>query len=308
MAAQQLEVIGIDHGWQNMKIRSNVFGSGIKEIATEPAFFDNVLEYNGKYYKVGTGRVGVTNTKVEDDNYFHLTLAAIGKELAARNKRKADILIAAGLPLTRFGSEKDDFVSYLSRERELKFRFEEKEYEVTVEKVCVYPQCYAAVADRLKSLPDKVCIVDLGSWTIDIMPLYKQIPDESTCVTIPEGLITCMHAINNQCVRLFNTKLDEMDIQDVMCGGNSGLPEEYREVIYQGLKEFTDKIKNYLNEGGIRVATTPVTFVGGGASIMKTFGSLQGRQVKYVEDIKANAKGYEYLAGLAVRSGNLKIG
>lgn len=303
-----IEVIGIDHGWQNMKSRSYIFGSGKKEITTEPAFFDNVLEYNGKYYKVGTGRVGVTNTKVEDDNYFHLTLAAIGKELSARNKGKANILIAAGLPLTRFGSEKDDFVSYLSRERELKFKFEERQYDVTVEKVCVYPQCYAAVADRLRSLPDKVFIVDIGSWTIDIMPLYRQIPDESECVTIPEGLITCMHAINNQCVRLFNTKLDEMDIQNVMCGRNSDLPEKYREVIYQGLREFTDKIKHYLNEGGINVTTTPVTFVGGGASIMKMFGSLQGRQIKYVEDIRANAKGYEYLAGLAVKSGVFEVG
>ena len=53
-------VIGIDHGWSQMKTaNADVFTSGVREITTEPALFDNVLEYNGKYYKVGNDRLNV---------------------------------------------------------------------------------------------------------------------------------------------------------------------------------------------------------------------------------------------------------
>ena len=49
----KIEVIGIDHGWSNIKTSSQVFVTGVKEITTEPALFDGVLEYKGRYYKVG---------------------------------------------------------------------------------------------------------------------------------------------------------------------------------------------------------------------------------------------------------------
>ena len=64
----KLEVIGIDHGWSMMKTISQVFVTGVKEITTTPALFGDVLEYEGKYYKVGTVRQEVKDTKVEDDS------------------------------------------------------------------------------------------------------------------------------------------------------------------------------------------------------------------------------------------------
>lgn len=60
---KHIEVIGIDHGWSNMKTVSKVFTTGVKEITTEPAFYDNVLEWGGSYYKVGGKRLEVRDTK-----------------------------------------------------------------------------------------------------------------------------------------------------------------------------------------------------------------------------------------------------
>ena len=73
----KIEVIGIDHGWSNMKTSSQVFTTGVKEITTEPALFDGVLEYKGKYYKVGSSRQEVRDTKTEDESFYLLTLAAV---------------------------------------------------------------------------------------------------------------------------------------------------------------------------------------------------------------------------------------
>ena len=71
----KLEVIGIDHGWSMMKTISQVFVTGVKEITTTQALFGDVLEYEGKFYKVGTVRQEVKDTKVEDDSFYLLTLA-----------------------------------------------------------------------------------------------------------------------------------------------------------------------------------------------------------------------------------------
>ena len=49
MEDNHIEVIGVDHGWANCKTIGSVFISGVKEISTEPALYDNVLEYEGKY-------------------------------------------------------------------------------------------------------------------------------------------------------------------------------------------------------------------------------------------------------------------
>ena len=48
--------------------------------------------------------------------------------------------------------------------------------------------------------------------------------------------------------------------------------------------------------------TTPITFVGGGATVMKLFGGLKQKNIEYIEDVKANAKGYERLAKMFLNS------
>ena len=92
----KLEVIGIDHGWSMMKTISQVFVTGVKEITTTPALFGDVLEYEGKFYKGGTVRQEVKDTKVEDDSFYLLTLAAVAKELKRRGLAEAKVFLAPG--------------------------------------------------------------------------------------------------------------------------------------------------------------------------------------------------------------------
>ena len=64
-----------------MKTVTQVFVTGVKEITTTPALFGDVLEYEGKFYKVGTVRQEVKDTKVVDGSFYLFTLAAVAKEL-----------------------------------------------------------------------------------------------------------------------------------------------------------------------------------------------------------------------------------
>ncbi|HWT74417.1 MAG TPA: ParM/StbA family protein [Mobilitalea sp.] len=307
MENNKIEIVGIDHGWSNMKTTNSVFTSGVKEITTEPALFDNVVEFEGKYFKVGGKRLEVKDTKVTDENYYILTLASIGKELSRRGLRRANVLLSVGLPLTRFGAEKKDFIDYLMKRKEISFKFENVRYNVIIERVSVFPQCYAAVADRLGSFRREVLVVDIGSWTVDIMPISNQKPDIEQCVTLPKGLITCMRAINEQCVRQLGGQVTEADIQEVMMCGRSDIATKYLDVIQEGITEFARSIYFSLKEYGYNLETMPIIFVGGGATVMKLFGNIKQGDIKYIEDVKANAKGFEYLARVFLAT-NKRVG
>lgn len=84
MDYSNVKIIGIDHGWPMMKNVSHVFTAGDGEIKTEPVIYENLLEYEGRFFRVGGERLTVKSTKITDENYYILTLAAVAKELERR--------------------------------------------------------------------------------------------------------------------------------------------------------------------------------------------------------------------------------
>ena len=78
--------IGVDHGYAAMKSAHVSFPTGLVEYEHEPYTQQDVLEYNGKFYVVGSGRQPLQKDKTLTDDYYLLTLAAVAKELACRKK------------------------------------------------------------------------------------------------------------------------------------------------------------------------------------------------------------------------------
>lgn len=139
-----------------MKSVSEVFVTGIKEITTIPALYKDTLEYIGKYYRVGTNRQEVKDKKTKDDSFKLLTYAAVAKELKRRGLTEAKVFLAVGLPLTRFVTEKKPFINYLMEDKDVTFIFEQISYHIVIDNVVVFPQCYAAVAERIPSFTKKI--------------------------------------------------------------------------------------------------------------------------------------------------------
>ena len=77
-------VIGVDHGYAAMKTVHFSFPTGLVEYEHEPYTQKDVLEYNGRYYVVGSGRQPLQRDKTQTEDYYLLTLAAIAKELEHR--------------------------------------------------------------------------------------------------------------------------------------------------------------------------------------------------------------------------------
>ena len=108
--------IGIDHGYYAIKTRHFSFPAGIAVYSHEPYTLQNTLEYGGKFFVCGTGRQPILRNKMENDNYYLLTLAAIANEIHQRGlPPECSVRIAAGLPLTSFGRDKPKFKDYLLR-------------------------------------------------------------------------------------------------------------------------------------------------------------------------------------------------
>ena len=171
---KEIEVIGIDHGWSQIKTSHTCFNTSIKELPNEPALMDNILDYNGKYYAVSEERLEVLDSKVENENFYLLTLVAIAKELRIRNKSEADVVLAVGLPLTRFSTERKPFIDYLSKNENIIFTFEQKLYKIHLLSVSVYPQCYAAVAGMIANFGKKALVIDIGSCIKLYLNMYNK--------------------------------------------------------------------------------------------------------------------------------------
>ena len=138
-------------------------------------------------------------------------------------------------------------------------------------------------------------VVDLGSWTIDTLRIIDRTPDESGCGSDPNGLIPCMKHIDEECMRLYNTKIGENIIEEVIITGHADIDDCYKEVIETELKKYVTSVYRSLREMGIHMKTTPITFVGGGAILMKRYMGEVGKNIHFIEDVRANAVGYDLL-------------
>ncbi|MFI3214015.1 MAG: ParM/StbA family protein [Eubacteriales bacterium] len=293
---KNLLIVGIDHGFCMMKTPHSTFENGVEKLGGEATLSTNTLVFDGNNYKVGEGRLPMMETKTEDDNYFLLTLVAIAKELDVYQKHSANVILAVGLPFSRLGKEKLEFQQYLLRKGELKFQFFGRNYSIEIQDVYVFPQCYAAIADKLRAYGRENLIVDIGSKTIDIIHTRNYVPIESESTSIPEALIQCMENIKNTVFQNCNRRVSEDMIHQIIMGQDVMMPDECKDIIQLGLLEFAKRIEAKLSELGFDLQMIPVVYTGGGALVMKQYGSQRGINIHCLEDVRANAKGYEFLA------------
>ena len=74
-----MQIIGIDHGYGNLKTASGIFPASVLTFDHEPAYAQDLLIYDGKYHVIGSGHREFTPDKVSDPDHYILTLACIGQ-------------------------------------------------------------------------------------------------------------------------------------------------------------------------------------------------------------------------------------
>ena len=301
-------IIGIDHGYYAIKTKQVCFPTGIIRYEYEPYTMQNVLQYRGEYYVCGTGRQTLVKDKTANDNYYLLTLAALAQEIRKRKgERTAKVVLAAGLPLTGFGREKQKFKEYLFRkEQPIRFLYEGERYEIQIEDVKLFPQGYAAVLTQTELLDEpSVIVADIGGWTVDLMRLDNRLPNAATCRSLEWGMIRCIDEIGEQVRRALGVSLTAAQIECALRGDASSLPDEAKGIIHAQADLYVQNLLSAITECGLDTRAMPAIFIGGGAALLKRRVSATNGLCRpmILDDVSLNAKGYERLVRQMLGSG-----
>lgn len=166
-----ITIIGIDQGYGNMKTANTIFPTAITAYDTAPMFKGDVLEYGGKFYRVGEGHKGFVADKSTDGDFYLLTLAAIAKELEQYRLFTASLCLSVGLPLSWVGSQRESFRQYLMQNETIRFRFNGNLFQLRIVGCKVYPQGYAAIVQQLADFEGEHLLADIGNGTMNLLYL-----------------------------------------------------------------------------------------------------------------------------------------
>ena len=302
-------LIAIDHGNKQMKtVCRPPFVSGLAESTTKP-FGSDVLMYENRYYTLSNQRIPYKRDKTEDDRFFILTLFGIAQELQARGiygDNTQRIQLAVGLPPAHYGTQNQTFIRYFSDRGVVKFTYKDRHHAVYIDDVRCYPQAYAAAAtmmDRLMGSP-RVLIVDIGGFTADYLMMRSGRADLAVCDSLENGVIVLYNQIRKKANSEFDILLDETDIDGILEGKADLYAPDIVSLVEQMTRNFVNDLANGLRERMLDLSSGKVVFVGGGAIRLRRQIESSGkvRNALFVEDINANAKGYEFLYRMETRN------
>lgn len=289
-------IIGIDHGYGNIKTAHCCFKTGVIAYEKEPTFKSNLLVYENKFYIIGEGHKEFISDKMTDGDYYVLTLAAIARELNIRGLTSARVHTAAGLPLTWVSEQKDSFKAYLLQNETADFNFKGTDYHIEFAGADIFPQGFSAVADKLREFNGINMLCDIGNGTMNVMYINDRRPATDNCYTEKYGTNQCMLAVGENLMKQFGKSVDEALIERVIRHSTADVSERYLTAIRTTASEYADGIFRRLREHEYDPELMRLYVVGGGSCIIKNFADYDKERIIINEDICATAKGYELLA------------
>ena len=303
-------IISVDHGNKSIKTPNALFTSGLIVSEGLQGFKTDYICWNNKYYTLTEQRIAYLRDKTEDERFYVLTLFAIAKELERRKVPETldpiDITLLVGLPPAHYEQLHSRFEQYFLRRREIvDFEYNGKYYSIRVSKVLSYPQAFAAAVTQFGTLKahSVAYIIDIGGFTIDVLKLRSGHPDLAVVESFEKGVITLYNGIASKCNALYARILEDCDIDEVIRNQPTVLPGEVQQLIRTMTNDFLTEFYNFLRERGVDVSTSKCVFAGGGSLLLR--GMIErGNKVAFpifIEDIHANARGYELLYQSEVR-------
>ncbi|MCL2072063.1 MAG: ParM/StbA family protein [Oscillospiraceae bacterium] len=294
-------IIGIDHGYGNIKTASTITPTGITAYDSEPTFAGKILVYDGIHYRIGEGHKAFVSSKVVDSDFYVLTLMAIARELNQHGITEADVHIAAGLPLTWVKSQREEFRKYLLQREFAEFVFNGREYKINFVGCSVYPQGYPAIIGQLDEMNGVNMLADIGNGTMNVMYINNRKPVESKCWTEKVGVNQCVITAQNAVMDSTGAKIDGTVIENVIRKGTADISVKYLDCIVGVCKKYAAELFETLRKYEYNPDLMKLFVVGGGGCMIKHFADYDKNRVVIIDDICATAKGYEQIAFSALR-------
>lgn len=296
--------IAIDHGNRNIKTVHTVFTTGISESDIRPGRGVDYLEYNGKFYVPSNRRIPYQRDKTQDQRFFALTLLGIAKELEQNsNIEKGDLLqvqLPIGLPPKHFAELYDKYEKFFKGKGDMiRFTYRQNEYHINIIDVMAFPQDYAAIMLQYKEICEypKVVGVDIGGFTTDYLMFRSGIEDMEICDSMETGIISLYNRIIARIRADYDVLLEEIDVDSIIKGKKGLYETKVVNAVLQEAEAYVTDLLASLRERGIDLKSTLFIFLGGGSILLKELIESSGviSHIQFIEDIHANAKGYDYL-------------
>lgn len=303
-----LMIISVDHGNSAIKTCNYIFASALNKHAAKPPLAGDILEYDGSYWSLSGQRIPYMMDKTSDENFFVLTLFAIAKELLHNGNVSPhmEVELAVGLPPEHFTIMKSKFAEYFRRGG-VRIAYNGTTILLTINRVFVYPQAYAAVAPQADSLLNtpRMFIIDIGGYTTDLLLLKNGRPDLEFCRSFETGVITMCNDVIGKVNSQHGIKLVEDQITAVLQGDtNLYLMDDVINTIRTMAREHLKRIIDGLRENMVELKANPAIFIGGGSILFKQYieNSPMIAKADFILEPKANAIGYKMLASYQVSS------
>ena len=110
------------------------------------------------------------------------------------------------------------------------------------------------------------------------------------------GVNQCVIAAKNEVLNTCGTILDESIVEQMIRTGKADISEKYYDCIAGAIRNYCTDIFEVLRKYEYNSELMRLYVTGGGAALIKNFGSFDEDRVVFIEDICATAKGYEKLA------------
>ena len=264
------------------------------------------MKYRGKYYTLSEKRIPYHRDKTEDDRFWVLTLFAIAYELQASKAYSPNIMrvrLAVGLPPAHYGAQHKKFTSYFTGRGAVQFDFQSKSYAIFIEKVMCFPQVYATAVTMLQTLRDKpkALIVDQGGMTTDLLLMKDGAGDLSVCEYLEPGVISLYNQLKSRVSAERDVLLEESEIDAILQGRTEHVPPQVADAVERQAQNFVNDLFSTLRERGLELKSGMTVFLGGGSILLRRQIEASGKvgTPLFVEDIRANAQGYDLLYRLS---------
>jgi plasmid segregation protein ParM len=294
-------IVGVDHGYGNMKTAHRVFRTGVECMEEEPIVSKNFVRYKDKFYVIGESHLVYQGNKTDSEDFYILTLAALAEELKFRGLHEANVILAVGLPLAWMKSQGADFRHYLMKEQELHFEFRKERYYVHLCGVEIFPQGFAAVVN-LGAMQGMNMLADIGNGTMNVMQIVDNKPLEKSLVTEKFGVGICMKEIQKELSKENGEDISEMLIEPLLRNGLQERTDSTAKKVEHIATRYTENIRRRLVDYGYKEGLVHLYVIGGGGCLIRNYSDLAEKTgVTFITDICANAKGYETLAEKKLR-------
>ena len=231
-----------------------------------------------------------------------MTLFAIAYEIEAVGGCSQNIIriqLAVGLPPAYFGAQCEAFTKYFTNRGAVKFELRGRAYSIYIEKALCFPQSYAAASTVLGSLHTipKALILDLGGFTADYLRIQNGAGDLSVCDSLENGIISFCSKVISRINSDQNILLEENEIDAILEGKVGHVPPTAANAVEQQAQNFINGLFRTLRERCPELQSGVVVFAGGGSIRLRRQIEASGKvgQALFVDDIQANAKGFEKL-------------